>query len=110
MQKIRETHVMKVDPSIPEYYHRHAKVFDEEASQRFPPSCKEDHTITLKPDAPSSLNCKIYPQTKAEAAATKEFIDESVEKGYIVESKSPYASPFFFRAKKDWKLHPIMDY
>ena len=110
MQKIRETHVTKVDPSIPKYYRRHAKVFDEEASQRFPPSCEEDHAITLKPDAPSSLNCKIYAQTKAEAAATKEFIDESVKKGYIVESKSPFTSPFFFRAKKNGKLRPIMDY
>ena len=99
-----------MDLSIPEYYHRHAKVFDKEASQCFPPSREEDHAITLKPDAPSSLNCKIYPQTKAEAAATKEFIDESVKKGYIVESKFPYASPFFFRAKKDGKLRPIMDY
>lgn len=100
----------KVDPSIPKYYHRHAKVFDEEASQRFPSSREEDHAITLKLDTPLSLNCKEYVQTKAEATATKEFIDESVKKGYIVESKSPYASPFFFRAKKDGKLCPIMDY
>ena len=45
----------KVDPSIPEYYHRHAQVFDEKASFQFPPAREEDHTITLKPDAPSEL-------------------------------------------------------
>src|SRR6201996_8448676 len=99
-----------VDPSIPPYYHRHAKVFDEKASQRFPPACEEDHVIQLKPDAPPSLNCKVYPQTKAEAEATKEFIDDHVKKGYIVESNSPYASPFCFRTKRDGKLRPIMDY
>ena len=55
-------------------------------------------------------NCKIYAQTKEEAKATKEFIDEHVKKGYIVESNSLYASPFFFQAKKDRKLWPIIDY
>ena len=41
---------------------------------------------------------------KEEAEATKEFIDKHVKKGYIVESNSLYASPFFFRAKKTGKL------
>lgn len=40
----------------------------------------------------------------------KEFINEHVEKGYIMESNSLYVSPFFFRKKKDGKLHPIIDY
>ena len=38
------------------------------------------------------------------------FINEHLAKGYIEESNSPYASPLFFRKKKDGKLHPIMDY
>ena len=93
-----------VDPSIPEYYHQHAQVFDEKASFRFPPAREEDHAITLKPGAPSELRCKVYPQTAAESEATRIFINEHLEKGYITESKSPYASPFFFRKKKDGKL------
>ena len=93
-----------VDPSIPEYYHRHAQVFDEKASFRFPPAREEDHAITLKPDAPSELRCKVYLQTAAETEATRIFINEHLEKGYITESKSPYVSPFFFRKKKDGKL------
>ena len=40
----------------------------------------------------------------------KKFIDEHVKKGYIMESNSPYASPFFFQAKKMGKLRSIMDY
>ena len=99
-----------IDPSIPTHYHRHAKVFDEEASQRFPPEREEDHVINLKEGAPSSLKCKVYPQTQAEEEATRTFINEHLAKGYIKESNSPYASPFFFRKKKDGKLRPIMDY
>ena len=99
-----------IDPTIPKYYHRHAIVFDEKAAQRFPPSREEDHPITLKPDAPPSIDCKVYAQTKDKAEATKEFIEDHLKKGYIVESNSPYALPFFYRTKKDGKLRPIMDY
>src|SRR6266702_2429604 len=97
-------------PEIPKEYQHHAVVFLEKAAQRFPPACEEDHVITLKPGAPTTLNCKVYPLTSGEAEATKEFLKEHLEKGYIVESNSPYASSFFFRKKKDGKLRPIMDY
>jgi Aspartyl protease len=45
---------------IPPHYQQFAKVFDEEASHRLPQHQPWDHTIDLKPNAPSSLNCKIY--------------------------------------------------
>jgi hypothetical protein len=64
----------------------------------------------LKPGAPYTLDCKIYRQTKEELKVTREFIDDSLAKGYIRESKSPYASPMFCRAKQDGKLRPIIDY
>ncbi len=97
-------------PEIPEEYQRHATVFSEKAAQRFPPAREEDHVITLKPGAPTTLNCKVYPLTLGESEAMKEFLREHLEKGYIVESNSPYASSFFFRKKKDGKLRPIIDY
>src|SRR6202453_2212369 len=95
---------------IPLQYQRHWTVFSEEAAQRFPPARDEDHGITLKPGAPSKLDCKIYRQTEAELKITKEFIEENLAKGYITEANSPYASPMFYRAKKDGKLCPIIDY
>src|ERR1700689_301414 len=97
-------------PAIPPEYTRHEVVFSEKASQRFPPAREEDHVITLKPDAPTTLNCKVYPLTPKESEATKEFLKEHLEKNYIIESNSPYASSFFFQTKKDGKLRPIMDY
>jgi hypothetical protein len=95
---------------IPEQYHQHWRVFSEEAVQRFPPSRLDNHTIELKPGAPAKLDCKIYRQTEAELKALKEYIDENLAKGYIVETNSPYVSPVFFHAKKDGKLRPIVDY
>src|SRR5258705_11056991 len=40
----------------------------------------------------------------------KEFIEENLEKGYIVKSKSPMASPLFFIGKKDGTARPCQDY
>jgi len=42
---------------VPERYHRHGKVFSEMASERFPDRRPWDHTIDLKDDAPTSINC-----------------------------------------------------
>ena len=95
---------------IPSHYQRFAKVFNEEASHRLPKHQPWDHTIDLKPNAPSSLNCKIYPLTTQEKEALRKWLDEELKKGYITKSKSPYASPFFFIKKKDGKLRPVQDY
>jgi hypothetical protein len=95
---------------IPPQYQHYWEVFSEKAAQRFPPSRPNDHTIVLKPGAPDTLDCKIYCQTDEELKVTQEFIDDSLAKGYIRESKSPYASPMFYHAKQDGKLRPIIDY
>ena len=93
-----------IDPSIPEEYHRHWEVFDEEAAKRFPPAQHKDHVITLKEGAPNTLDCKVYKQTAEEEKATREFIDEHLEKGYIELSNPPYASLLFYQRKKDGRL------
>ena len=95
---------------IPEQYKQFAWVFDKEASHQLPQHQPWDHTIDLRKDAPVSLNCKIYPLTIAEKQALRKWLDDELQKGYITESKSPYASPFFFIKKKDRKLRPVQDY
>jgi len=89
---------------IPAEYRRHHKVFSEEATQRFPESCVWDHTIELKPGAPSTLPGKIYALLQLELQELQKFVKEHLAKGYIHPSKSPYAVPFFFIKKKDRKL------
>jgi len=89
---------------IPTEYHRHAKVFSEEAAQRFPESRIWDHAIELKPGAPATLPGKIYALTQLEQVELAKFVKEHLTKGYIKPSKSPYAAPFFFIKKKDGKL------
>ena len=91
-------------------YHCHQKVFSEKASQWFPPKRPWDHAIDLLPDAPKTLDCKVYPLALTEGDTLTKFLNEQLEKGYIHPSKSPYASPFFFISKKDKKLQPVQDY
>jgi hypothetical protein len=98
------------DQIVPPHYHSHRKVFSEAAAQRFPETRPWDHAIDLKPDAPDTLDCKVYPLGPGEQEALKKFLKEHLDKGYVQPSKSPYASPFFFIKKKDGKLRPVQDY
>jgi hypothetical protein len=95
---------------LPKEYQEFARLFSNEAADRFPPAREWDHTIDLKLGAPDALDCKVYPMTRDEDTTLKKFLDEMVAKGYIRPSKSPYVSPFFFVKKKDGKLQPVQDY
>jgi hypothetical protein len=95
---------------LPKEYQEFARLFSDEAADRFPPSREWDHAIDLKPGAPDAMDCKVYPMTRDEDASLEKFLDEMVGKGYIRPSKSPYALPFFFVKKKDGKLRPVQDY
>jgi hypothetical protein len=94
----------QTDAELPKEYQDFARLFSDEAADRFPPSREWDHAIDLKPGAPNALDCKVYPMTRDEDTALEKSLDEMVAKGYICTSKSPYASPFFFVKKKDGKL------
>jgi hypothetical protein len=98
------------EAELPAEYQEFTQLFSDEAADRFPPSREWDHAIDLKPGAPNTLDCKVYPMTTDEDTALEKFLDEMVAKGYICPSKSPYASPFFFVKKKDGKLQPVQDY
>ncbi len=95
---------------VPKEYQQFAKIFSEQESKRFPPKRAWDHAIKFKPDAPDAVDCKVYPMNRIEDDAVQKFLHDELEKGYICESKSPYASSFFFVRKKDGKLRPVQDY
>ena len=98
------------DQIVPPQYHQHARVFSETEAHRFPELREWDHAINLKADAPSTLDCKVYPLSPGEDTALQTFLSENLAKGYIRQSKSPYAFPFFFIKKKNGDLQPVQDY
>jgi hypothetical protein len=91
------------EAELPKEYQEFARLFSDEAADRFPPSREWDHAIDLKPGAPDALDCKVYPMTRTEDTTLKKFLNEMVAKGYIRPSKSPYASLFFFVKKEGRK-------
>ncbi len=95
---------------VPKEYQQFAKLFSEEESKRYPPKRAWDHAIEFKKDAPEVVDCKVYPMNWIEDEAVQKFLNDKLEKGYIRESKSPYASSFFFVKKKDSKMQPVQDY
>ena len=95
---------------VPGRYHRHAKVFNEKDSEKFPDRRPWDHAIDLKEDAPASINCRVYPLSPKEREEQKKFLATNLRLKRIRRSKSPYASGFFFIKKKDGKLRPVQDY
>jgi Aspartyl protease len=66
------------DEIVPKCYHHYGRVFQEEASERFPAPQKWDHTIDLKEDVPSSIDCRIYPLSPKEKEAQHAFIKENL--------------------------------
>ena len=94
---------------LPPEYTTWKKVFMKEASERFPECCPWDHAIELKEDFTPKRG-KIYNLSPLQQKSLDEWIKEQLGKGYICQSKSPQAAPFFYVEKKVRKaLRPCQD-
>jgi hypothetical protein len=94
---------------VPSQYHDYLSVFNKKEANQFPSFKPWDHAIELKPDYVPK-DCRIYPLSPVEHHLLDNWITEQTRKGYIRQSKSLQASPFFFVGKKDGKLQPCQDY
>ena len=94
---------------IPKQYHKYLDRFSKKQATQFPEPQIWDHKINLKPDI-KSKRIPPYSLNPKEMKMAQEFINESLAKGYIVESKSSMASPLFFIGKKDGTARPCQDY
>ena len=106
----REAGKFTQEVEVPEEYRRHANIFDPVESKKLPPSRPWDHTITLKPDTPDTIDCKLYPLPPKDDEALRKWLEEEESKGYIRPSISPIASSFFFLQKADGSQRPVQDY
>ncbi|SJL16884.1 uncharacterized protein ARMOST_20414 [Armillaria ostoyae] len=95
---------------VPSDYRSFRDLFSKENFDELPERKPWDHAIELIPNAKSTLDCKVYPLNRNEQEQLDKFLDENLDSGRIKESKSPFASPFFFVKKKDGSLRPVQDY
>ncbi|SJL16075.1 uncharacterized protein ARMOST_19591 [Armillaria ostoyae] len=105
-----EKHTKTFEEMVPPDYCSFHDLFSKENFDELPARKLWDHAIELVPNAKSTLDCKVYLLNRNEQEQLDKFLDENLELGRIRESKSPFASPFFFVKKKDSSLHPIQDY
>ena len=67
--------------------------------------------IKLMPNAPTELDCKIYPLNQRELETLYKYLSEELKKGFIEDGNSPYMSPTFYIPKKDkGEYHLVVDY
>lgn len=87
--------------------HEYADVFSLPTS--LPPSRSIDHRIELIPGSspPCHATRRMSP---LELEELRKQLDELLEKGYIVPSKSPYGAPILFVKKKDGTMRLCIDY
>ncbi len=95
---------------VPPQYQKHARIFNDQESKKFPPKRSWDHAIELKAGAPATLISRNIQLSQMELEELNKFIKEHIERGTIRPSKSPYAAAFFFIKKKNGKLCPVQDY
>jgi hypothetical protein len=68
---------------VPMQYHKFGSIFSEKDSERFPGPRKWDHAIDLKSDAPTSIDCCVYPLSPKEKEEQREFLAENLRLGRI---------------------------
>jgi hypothetical protein len=101
----------KEEITLPEEFKCHTTLFSDEEAKKFPPSRPHDHKIELTDKASATFNMKIYPMSNKDQITEDKFLDENLEKGYIIPSDSPYGFSTFQVPKKDSdEMRYIIDY
>jgi transposase InsO family protein len=94
---------------LPEAYKDYSDVVSKAASDTLPPHRLYDHKIILEKDATFGYT-PLYKQSASELKATKQYLVENLDKGFIVPSQAPYASPILFVQKANGGLRFCIDY
>jgi hypothetical protein len=94
---------------LPTAYSEYKDVFSKTASDKLPPHRTYDHKIQLEAD--NSLGYSpLYRQTADELRATKQYLIDNLDKGFIEPSQAPFASPILFVKKANGALRFCIDY
>jgi RNase H-like domain found in reverse transcriptase/Reverse transcriptase (RNA-dependent DNA polymerase)/Integrase zinc binding domain len=90
--------------------HLHQRdVFSKQASNEMPPHRPFDHKIKLT--QPNNLGpAPLYQRSSRELEATKKYIIEHLNRGFIEPSSAPWGSPILFAAKPGGGLRFCVDY
>ena len=94
---------------VPPDYTEFTDVFSKVEADKLPPRREYDCPIDLI-DGKVPPFGPIYSLSEPELQSLRDYLKENLEKGFIVPSKSPAASPILFQRKKDGSLRLCVDY
>lgn len=102
----------EIKKHLPSYLHDLADVFSKRKSDCLPPSRPgEDCTLHLQGDPVKTVgHAPLYRMSREELEAARQYILDNLNKGFIVPSKAPFASPILLAKKKDGGLRLCVDY
>jgi Reverse transcriptase (RNA-dependent DNA polymerase) len=109
-EKYYEDHKEETLQDIPPEYKRHTQVFSEKEAERFPPSREWNHQIPLTPDAPETINIKMFSLAQECQDAIRNWVKKMIAKKFISRSDSQYGHATFTVPKKDGTYHIVQDY
>jgi hypothetical protein len=107
--EVSEEEQTKLCPVILECYHDYLNMFSKEASNILPPAQPYDHKIELITES-STGYCLLYKMSLEELEAAKQYIQENLDKGFIVPSQAPFASLILMVRKHDGALCLCVNY
>ena len=94
---------------MPPYLQYYQEVFSKEQLNVLPPHRSTDHKIELTEENTLGF-CHLNKQSVEELTAMRDYLYDNLEKGFIIESKAPFASPVLFVRKSDGSLRFCVDY
>jgi len=99
----------EIRQKLPERYQEYADVFSKRESDKLPDHKGYDHRIELTSEQELGYS-PLYRMNLKELEAAREYILDNLNKGFIVPSNAPFASPILMASKPDGGLRFCVDY
>jgi hypothetical protein len=106
LQRPNETELQWLERILPGELKEYADVFSKKASNVLAPHRPYDHKIRIDDlCGPEALGYSpLRNQSTLELQETKQFLEENLQRGFIVPSQAPFASPVLFAKKPNGAL------
>lgn len=101
--------VVENDEELPEKWHDMADIFNDSSAGVLPPHHPMEHRIDIEPDKKVPWG-PLYALSENELTILRDYLDTSLDKGWIQRSISEAGAPVLFVPKKDGTLRLCVDY
>ena len=100
----------RIMEKVPKYFRHLSEVFDSQRAIKLSSHRLYDHKIELLSDSSALSRSRVYPLSELKLMKLKEYLEENLQKGFIVSSQVAYASSVLFAVKPNGQLRLCVDY